>query len=78
VLYICLLKTNFSYYSAWQIVISQYVKFNSLVFFNILSVEIETLFNLGLIGLGNLLVFNFMFCLLCVFFYMHVEYTMIS
>lgn len=77
-LYICLLKTNFSYYSAWQIVISQYVKFNSLVFFNILSVEIETLFNLGLIGLGNLLVFNFMFCLLCVFFYMHVEYTMIS
>ena len=64
--------------SAWQIVISQYVKFNSLVFFNILSVEIETLFNLGLIGLGNLLVFNFMFCLLCVFFYMHVEYTMIS
>lgn len=57
-LYICLLKTNFSYYSAWQIVISQYIKFNSLVFFNILSVEIETLFNLGFIGLGNLLVFT--------------------
>ena len=67
-LYICLLKTNFSYYSGWQIVISQYVKFNSLVFFNILSVEIETLFNLGLIGLGNLLVFTSCFVYYVYFF----------
>ena len=36
-LYICLLKTNFSYYSPWQIVISQYVKFNSLLLLLLLS-----------------------------------------
>ena len=67
-LYICLLKTNFSYNSAWQIVISQYVKFNSLVFFIILSVEIATLFNLGLIGLGNLLGFTSCFVYYVYFF----------